>query len=67
MMEQTGHTRKPDVSHDLYGIWGASSTEVYAVGDSGKIFTYTGDMDGDGVMDDTDNCIEIDKRRSDKQ
>ena len=37
-------------------VSGASETEVYAVGDNGKISGYTGDIDGDGVLDATDNC-----------
>ena len=45
--------------HDLYGIWGASATQVFAVGDNGKIFYYGGDVDGDGVMDSSDNCPEV--------
>ena len=44
---------------DLYGIWGDSSTEVFAVGDKGTVLAYSGDVDGDGVMDVVDNCPEI--------
>ena len=51
--------RKSETGSDLYGIWGASSTEVFAVGDNGTVLAYSGDVDGDGVPDITDNCPDI--------
>jgi hypothetical protein len=35
----------------LYGVWGTSATNVYAVGQTGQIIHYDGDGDDDGVSD----------------
>ena len=60
MKAQNGPSRQPDEPyHYLTGFRGVSSSEVYAVGDNGKIFAYSGDVDGDGITDLTDNCLLI--------
>ncbi len=52
--------RKTDEGTELYGIWGDPTTdEVFAVGDNGTVLAYSGDVDGDGVPDITDNCPDI--------
>jgi len=44
----------------LYGIWGSSATNVFAVGDSGLILHYSvdADSDHDGISDSEDNCLQ---------
>ncbi len=50
----------PATPDDLYGVWGVSSPiRVYAVGDNGKIYSYNGDVDGDGVDDNYDSCPDV--------
>ena len=66
MMGQTGVHGSQQRPNDLYGIWGIAGTGVFAVGDGGKIFSYTGDVDGDGVLDVTDNCTEIENPSTDR-
>ncbi len=50
--------RQTATPNDLYGIWG-SGADVFAVGDNGKILAYSGDVDGDGIPDITDNCPDV--------
>ena len=41
----------PGTGSLLYGVWGTSATNVYAVGLTGQIIQYDGDGDDDGVSD----------------